>query len=229
MTLVQKIYKGQLLKVVMRKELLFVLGVFLVGFMTCVGASSSSTAWVNFTVHPNNGSDEDAFNGVVDGLEIEDRGYDWIYVVWENSEDERFSHNLVFVDRVLVGNTPGEFFNVTGLSEGVRYEISVIAISDEGDEGVRSAIFGRTLGDTDDDDDDDKDNKKKGKKTGMGSDVIPNFFVGEDGFASNNVTIALGSFSASEDRLNWVVLFWLGLGFFIFLLLVLIFVLLIRR
>lgn len=234
MTAIGKFYKVELVLIFMRKEILIIVLIALVGLLSFVDAGSSSITWVNFTVCTDvsicfNESNVDAFAGHVEDLEVEDKGYTWFYLTWENTNDSRFSHNLVFIDQILVGQTAGEDFNVTGLNEDTRYEISIISISDEDAEGKRVAISQRTLEEDDDSDDDDEDDdRKSGKKTGMRDDVIPNFFVSDDVILMGEVVIALESASVECDDYDWFVLLWSVLGLLIFVLLVLIFVLLRR-
>ena len=203
----------------MDKEVLVVLGIFLVGLMGFVNAESSSITWVNFSVSPNNGSNVSAFNCEVEDLDLAEIGVGWAKLGWENCGDDRFLHNLIFLDRVLVGNVSGEFFRVSGLDEDTQYEFSIIPISETGEEGVRAVVFGRTL---------EKKKKDNVKKNGMREDVIPNFFVGESEILRGDVVIMLDDFYAVEDSFNWLVLFLWVLGFLIFVFLVLIFLVLAR-
>ncbi len=209
MTPIRKFYKVYMLSVVMRKELLLFLGVFLVGLMGPVGAVSSST-WVDFSV----GVDEYSYDGKVSGLEIEDKGKTWFYLVWGNSEED-FSHNLIFVDGDLVGETSGEFFRVSGLDKDNRYKIEVVPVNDD-EEGRRSSVSGRTLGSNGGDDDE------------IESDVVPNFYIGEDEVALGNSSIVLGDFTAVEGEGNFWILFWIVVALLFLILLLFVLVSLIR-
>ena len=221
MTAIQKFYKWKLLWFIMNSDVLMVLGIFLVGLMGIAGASSSTTM-VDFIIDANNGSDAEAFNCMVGGLDVDDEGYDWISLDWENCEDDRFLHNLIFVDGFLVGEVSGEEFNVTGLSEDTRYEFSIISISNESEEGVRAAVLGRTLERGDDED------RREGGRYSTRDDVIPNFFVSEDKIFTEDVVILLENSSVVEEVCDWWVLLWWVLGLLIFVLLALIFILLLQ-
>ncbi|MBC7086350.1 MAG: PGF-pre-PGF domain-containing protein [Methanomethylovorans sp.] len=55
-------------------------------------------------------------------------GPSWINWAWENPIDEDFSHVMVYLDGVFVTNTTNSsinYYNATGLSEGVTYTISI--------------------------------------------------------------------------------------------------------
>lgn len=230
----------------MRKELILILGIFLFGFMINVNAAASSFTWVNFSVIVNGGENESAFNAQVNNFDVANKSYYWIYLTWDNPSDANFSHNLIFLDRILVGNTTEEYFNVTDLEEGTTYDISILPVSYAGEYGIRSSVSSKTLGSSNDsennetsdgDDSYDGDSDDEAiiddvQSNRMKSDDIPNFFVGDPSTLNlESGAIVLGDFSdydSSED-VDWIVWVWGLLLFGILLFLILIILLIIRR
>jgi hypothetical protein len=236
MTAIRKFYKVKLSRIFMRKEMFFILGIFLINLIGGVSAVSSTT-WVDFSVCVDGDCYEDVFDCSVDNFEVDDKGHDWVSLIWDNCESDRFSHNLIFVEGDLLGQTSDEFFNVTNLSEDKSYYVYVIPVSDEDEEGVRTGMFVRTLaGDDEEEDDEEEEDEEEGsdggsnedKRTGARDDVVPNFFVSRDNFSSEAAVITLGEYSSVSEGFDLWTLFWIALGFLIFVLLILIFVLLMR-
>ena len=206
------------------RSLILVIGVFLaVGLFSGIGASATSEDIVTFVITPFNESGNRTFGGYVEDLEVEDLTEDSIEWVWENSDDDGFSYNLVFFDRLLVINGTDEFFEAEDLNDDECYEIIIISVDVYGSEGPMVSDVACTL-------EEEEVRKSSGKKSGVRDDDIPNFFVGEsDGVGVENAVISLVSSPSSEkESFDWFVLIWMVLGFFSFVMLISIAVLLIR-
>lgn len=212
--------------VTMRKGLLFA-GFFvlalLVNNVLAFDYSYSSTSVV-FTVGA--GEVRDPFDGHITHLEIEDKGYTWLYLIWENPLGDDFSHNLVYLDGNLIEETSGEFLNITGLDEDTRYRVEIFSVGVDEESGAGVSVYGRTLGV--DEDDDETVRKSGGKRTGVFNDEIPNFFVEDDGGVEvlNGTIYLYEKAFAQEESFNWIYLIWGILGFLILFLIVLILIVL---
>ena len=215
MTVIQRFYKVKLFLFFMNMKILGLLALIAITLICSVEASSSSVDIVSFTVNPYNESYENnSFEGFVGGLSVESKGKYSISWVWENSEEEGFFYNLVFLDSILVMNGTDEFFGAEGLDEGECYEFSIVGIGDDGSEGPRvSDTFCTTK-------------KKRSRDKGdseIVSDVVPYFFS-EDKDIPKDTTIVLGSSVVESRGYNWMILLCWVLSLLIFVLLALIFV-----
>ena len=153
-----------------------------------VNSSSSSTTLVNFTVNHYNESENNSFSGHVVDLRVEDISENSISWIWENSEDEGFSYNLVFLDSYLVMNGTEEIFEAVGLSDDECYEISIISIGEDGSEGPLVSDIACTFKV---EEEDEEEIRRSGKSTSMKNSPIPNFFVNKNELAVENVVIDL--------------------------------------
>ncbi len=204
MTAIQKLYKDKLLFVFMMKTIFGAL--ILIGLISLIGASSSSTAIVNFTIHPYNSSlENNSFNGSVSNLKVDSRTKNSISWVWKNNEEGNFSYNLVFLDRILVMNGTKEIFNDKDLKENKCYEIGVVSIGKDGSEGPRVSDVACTL-------------REKRVRHSRGirviNDTVLDFFV-ENKSVSDENTIILGNSVSENKGFDWMILLCCVLGLLI--------------
>ncbi len=194
---------------------MIIIGIFLVVSVNFSVAVASST-WVNFTVHPYNYSLNNSFNGKISGLQIRERDNYNIVWEWENSADEAFSYNLVFLNNILVANGTLENFSAVGLEGGKCYRISVISISDKGIEGPVVVENGCTL--------QLREHKRVIHRNGAITtrETIPNFFSKEKkAIVSGNIDIVLNKFPAKESEPISLLILWILVSL-IFVLIILI-------
>lgn len=57
-------------------------------------------------------------------------GYDslnraWINWTWDNPKDADFSYVMIYLDSILMENTSGSYYNITGLSSNANYTITI--------------------------------------------------------------------------------------------------------
>lgn len=221
MTVNARFYKVGMVIFFMNIKMLSCLVLVFFGLFSGVEASASSIDIVNFTVNYNEGFENNTFEGFVSGLEVDDKGEDFVIWVWDNSEDVNFSHNLVFLDGALVLNGTEEVFEAEDLEDDKCYEISVISIGIDGVEGPRVFDVSCTLEEEDEDDDNDDDNDGRHEvRVRVLRDTSLHSFVDE---SVVDKSINLGSSVEKKDCDYLVLLCWI-LGLLIFVLLALIFV-----
>ena len=145
-----------------------------------------------------------------------------------NSDDVDFSYNLVYLsskddsgelDNVLVMNGTSAVFEAEDLVSGECYEISVVAVGDNGVEGISLEDEACTL---------EEKKRVKSSKKKVVEDVTPYFYIGDDE-VSEDVEIVLGNSVVEDKGRDVLVLFCWVLGLLIFVLLVSIFILVLRR
>jgi len=61
----------------------------------------------------------------VTGLANQSAGTTWIYWNWTNPADADFNQSIIFKDGINVANTSNNFYNMTGLSAGTNYTITI--------------------------------------------------------------------------------------------------------
>ncbi|MBC7085664.1 MAG: PGF-pre-PGF domain-containing protein [Methanomethylovorans sp.] len=59
-------------------------------------------------------------------------GPSWILWTWTNPSDPDFSHVMVYIDGVYHMDISDTYYNVTGLAEGTRYNISILTVDTSG-------------------------------------------------------------------------------------------------
>jgi PGF-pre-PGF domain-containing protein len=59
-------------------------------------------------------------------------GASWIYWTWTNPTDADFSNVRIYVDGEFVTITPNNYYNATGLSNGIEYTISIESVDASG-------------------------------------------------------------------------------------------------
>lgn len=206
MTTIQKFYKDRLLIVFMNMKFLGCLFLIMVGLIGGVNASSSSVDVVNFTVGSSvENYTNDIFDGSISNLRVEGKGKDSISWIWRNSENGNFSYNLVFLDNSLVMNGSDEDFKARGLKGDRCYEISVVSVGKDGNNGPRVNDIACTL-------DDDNDGSVRVIKEA-------NFDFTKDKNIFKNTTIILNSSMAEDNGFDWLVLLCWILGLLILILL----------
>ena len=57
---------------------------------------------------------------------------DWILWNWTNPADGDFDYNIIYIDGTWEANTSNEYYNVTGLSSGTTYNITINTIDTTG-------------------------------------------------------------------------------------------------
>lgn len=229
-----RFYKGIMSKIIMKMKACFALLFSLVVSMSFVYAVSSSTTEVTFTILPNNESNASAFNGHIDSLQVGDKGFYWIYFTWNNTNDTEFSHNLIFLDNIMIGETSGEFFNVTGLNEDTQYEISIIPVSNSDELGLWRTIFERTLllnNESEDESEDESESSSGNSNRDDDKTRVRNILKSvprESVSVSGNSVLVLSGSSVGEGDES-IILVLVVLVLLIFMTLILILMLLVRR
>ena len=200
-----------------------IVGIFLVAtvLLNFSGAYSESSTWVNFTIVPANYS---YFNESVENLVVEDKSFNRIIWSWDNPSGENFSHNLVFLNRILVANSSDEFWEGQDLEEDTLYEISIVSVDIFSNQGPRVSDSERT----------NERSKKKSKKRSSPTifdDPILDYFIEErNSVQSENVIIYLNEFSSKrDDSVNYFNLFLVIMGSVICVLILSISVLIINK
>lgn len=195
-------------------------GIFLaVAILSNFACASESTTSVNFTIILN----ESVFNGSVENLIVEDKSFDWIYLSWDNPDGVFL--NLIFLDRFLIGNTSGEFFNITNLTENTLYNTSIISADNSSNYGpaVNLSVTTLSVANDDDDDEDNDDNYYKEY-------VTPNYFSSNDLKKNETVTIYLNDgFPKISKSFSWLNLFLISISLAICILILSISILIVNR
>ncbi len=239
MTSFQKIYKVLLLatNITCRKKssikmenkiwAVWISGIFLaVAILSNSAYASESTTSVNFTIILNNDSqNENLFNGSVENLIVEDKSFDWIYLSWDNP-DGIFS-NLISLDRFLIGNTSGEFFNITNLTENTLYDISIISTDNSSNYGPTVNLSVTTLSITNgnDDEENEEDNDNYYREY-----ITPSYFSNDDSKKKESVTIYLNNgFPKISKSFSWLNSFLISISLAICILTLSISILIVNR
>ncbi|MCC7576499.1 MAG: PGF-pre-PGF domain-containing protein, partial [Methanomethylovorans sp.] len=68
----------------------------------------------------------------VTNLQESSVGPTWIRWTWTNPTDEDFSNVRIYIDGTLVTSTPNNYYNATGLSNGMEYTISIETVDTSG-------------------------------------------------------------------------------------------------
>ena len=59
-------------------------------------------------------------------------GASWIYWTWTNPADQDLSHVRIYIDGAFVTTTPNNYYNATGLSNGVEHSIAIETVDASG-------------------------------------------------------------------------------------------------
>ncbi|MGD9780157.1 MAG: PGF-pre-PGF domain-containing protein [Methanomethylovorans sp.] len=59
-------------------------------------------------------------------------GASWIYWTWTNPADQDLSHVRIYIDGAFVTTTPNNYYNATGLSNGVEHAIAIETVDTSG-------------------------------------------------------------------------------------------------
>ena len=59
-------------------------------------------------------------------------GASWIYWTWTNPADQDLSHVRIYIDGAFVTTTPNNYYNATGLSNGVEHSIAIETVDTSG-------------------------------------------------------------------------------------------------
>jgi len=59
-------------------------------------------------------------------------GASWIYWTWTNPADQDFSNVRIYIDGAFVTTTPNNYYNATGLSNGVEHAIAIETVDTSG-------------------------------------------------------------------------------------------------
>ncbi len=206
-----------MIKTTLRALILIIL---LSGFATLSTASSSSSTWVNFTVHPYNASINNTFNGKISGLFLKEKTSTSLLWQWQNS-DENFSNNLVFLDQILVQNGTMENFRATNLISGECHTISILEIGKNGKEGPR--VTNKACTKEKPRHHRNNEEKKYYKK------ILQPITRQRNTISPVTSNIVLNNANTTDDRTKIITLTWWVLGIGILILLILILILLAKR
>ncbi|MGD9778525.1 putative Ig domain-containing protein, partial [Methanomethylovorans sp.] len=66
-------------------------------------------------------------------------GASWIYWTWTNPADQDFSNVRIYIDGAFVTTTPNNYYNATGLSNGVEHAIAIETVDTSGN--INTAQF----------------------------------------------------------------------------------------
>ncbi len=172
----------------------YIIGIIIViALMGSAMASSSSSVTVNFTVGYVNNSINTSFNSTVSNLVVKNKSIDSIAWSWKNPSEQSFSHNLIFLNGVLVASNANEIITLNNLHSNTLYTISVVCIDNLSNRGPSTRNSVKTLSV-------ENNNKHWTHYKNTNVDINPFLSTSNKRIINRNATIELNGFSFSKTN-----------------------------